>query len=190
MANSMSNKRFRIITIIFSIAIPLIVAILMKVKIEGYNFSFLPPIYASMNALTAVLLVIALVAIKKKNVALHERTIKICFMLSLLFLAMYVLYHITSHSTVYGDLDGDGALSEMEKLQVSSLGRTIYLIVLVTHILLSAIVVPLVMFSFMYAREKNFEKHKKWTRFTWPIWFYVAVSGVAIFLMIQPYFHN
>ena len=159
--------------ITLSIVLPIAVAALFKVKIEGYDFSFLPSIYATINGLTAVLLVTALVAIKNGKRILHERLMKICIALSALFLVMYVVYHMTSDSTHFG---GVGAI------------RTVYFVLLVSHILLSVAVIPMVLFTFSYALAGNFVKHKALAKFTFPIWLYVAVSGVIVYLMISPYY--
>lgn len=154
-----------------SIVIPLVVAVLFGVKTEGVDLSFLPSIYATINGITAIILILALVAIKKKNKSLHRVLIRLALLLSLLFLSCYVAYHMTSESTPYG---GDA--------------KTIYFIILISHILLSIAVVPLVLFTYLFAWQGNFERHKKWTRFAWPIWFYVAVSGVVVYWMISPYY--
>jgi putative membrane protein len=122
---------------------------------------------------TAVILVAALIAIKKKNMSLHRGLMRFSLLLSLLFLACYVAYHMTSDSTSYG---GDY--------------NTIYLIILISHIILSVVVIPLVLFTYLFAWEGNFVRHKKWTKFTWPIWFYVAVSGVVVYAMISPFYGN
>ena len=164
-------RKARISIYIFSIIIPLVVAILFGVKIEGYDFSFLPPIYATINGITAFVLVFALVAIKKKNKALHRSLIRFALLLSLLFLACYVAYHMTSDSTAYGG----GA-------------KGFYFAILISHILLSIAVVPIVLFTYLFAWQGNFQRHKKWTRFAWPIWFYVAISGVIVYYMISPYY--
>ncbi len=164
-------KNFKRFTIIASIVIPVVVAVLFGVKIPGVDLSFLPRIYATINGVTAILLVGALVAIKQKNIALHERLIKTCLVLSLLFLASYVAYHMTSDSTKY---EGDF--------------KAIYFFILISHILLSIAVVPLVLFTYLFAWQGNFEKHKKWTKITWPLWFYVAVTGVIVYWMISPFY--
>lgn len=156
---------------LLSVVIPIVVAVLFGIKIDGVNLSFLPPIYASINGLTACLLVIALVAIKKKNKNLHQRIIQLCLVLSLLFLGCYVAYHMTSESTHYG-----GSL------------KGLYFAILISHILLSIIVVPIVLFTYLYAWQGDFIRHKKWTRIAWPLWFYVALSGVVVYLMISPYY--
>lgn len=166
-------KRFKLLITIASIAIPLVVALLFKVRIEGVDLSFLPPIYAGINGLTAVLLVWALIAIRGKNRKLHERLINLCMVLSLLFLVSYVAYHMTSDPTLYG---GTGAL------------KIIYYFILISHILLSVAVVPMVLRSYLLAWEGKFETHRKWTKITWPLWFYVAVTGVVVYVMIAPYY--
>lgn len=164
-------KNIRVIIYVLSIAIPVIVAALFRVRIEGVDLSFLPPVYASINGLTAVLLLLALIAIKQKKKSLHRGIINVCMALSLVFLGSYVAYHMTSDPTVY----------------LGAYSKTYYFI-LVSHILLSMAVVPIVLFTYLFAWEGNFTRHKKWTRFAWPIWFYVAVTGVIVYLMISPYY--
>lgn len=185
-------KKVRIAIIIASLAIPLVVAVLFSVNLRDLGFdveplTFLPPIYAGINALTAVLLIGALLAIKQKNRKLHETFIKICMVLSLLFLASYVAYHMTSDSTAFGDVNGDGERDPAEKLAVGS-WLLIYTFILLTHILLSIVIVPIVLFTYLFAWQGNYERHKKWTRFAWPMWFYVAVTGVIVYKMISPYY--
>ncbi|OFZ09035.1 MAG: hypothetical protein A3D92_18830 [Bacteroidetes bacterium RIFCSPHIGHO2_02_FULL_44_7] len=171
LSNPVQLRKARIAIIVASIAIPLVVASLFGVKIDGVDLGFLPTIYAGINALTAVLLIAALIAIKRKNRTLHSQLIRVCLLLSLLFLASYVAYHMTSESTPYGGTY-----------------RMAYFTLLISHILLSIAVVPLVLFTYLFAWQGNFERHKKWTRITWPLWFYVAVSGVIVYLMISPYY--
>lgn len=154
-----------------SIAIPLVVAILFGVKIPGVNLNFLPKFYATINGITAVYLVFALIAIKRKNQVAHRRYIRLSLLLSLLFLVCYVAYHMTSDPTHYGG-ENPG----------------LYYFLLISHIILSVVVVPIVLFTYLFAWQGNFEKHKKWTRFAWPIWFYVAVTGVIVYKMIAPYY--
>lgn len=163
--------KFRKFIIIVSIIIPVAVAALFGIRVDGVDLSFLPPFYAGINGLTATLLIAALIAIKKKNIALHQRIIKICLGLSLLFLLCYVAYHMTSDSTAYG-----GNM------------KLVYYFILISHILLSIAVIPLVLFTYLFAWEGKFEKHKKWTKFAFPIWLYVAVTGVVVYLMISPYY--
>ncbi len=171
MESTRTNSTFRKLIIAASIAIPLVVAILFRAKIEGFNTSFLPPFYAGINGLTAVLLIVALVFIKQKKIKQHELVMKICMVLSLLFLVCYVIYHMTSANTPYG-----GNL------------KMIYYPLLIAHILLSIAVVPMVLFSYLFAWENKIEKHRKLAKITWPIWFFVAVSGVVVYFMISPFY--
>jgi putative membrane protein len=180
----------RKLIIALSIVIPLVVAVLFKVKIEGYDWHFLPSIYACINGLTAILLVLALVAIKQKKISLHEGIIKVCMVLSVLFLLCYIAYHMTSDPTVYGDLNGSGELEQYELKNLSSASKITYYLILITHIILSVAVIPMVLFSYLYAWEGKYDKHRKWTKITWPLWFYVAASGVVVYLMISPYYPN
>jgi len=166
-------RAYKRIIIAISIIVPLAVAILFGVKVPGYDLSFLPPIYATLNALTAVFLVAAVVAIKKKNRKVHEALMKTCISLSAAFLVMYVLYHMTSDSTSYG---GEGAI------------RYVYYFILITHILLSICVIPLVLFTFLHALVGDFQRHRKLAKYTFPIWLYVAITGVIVYLMISPYY--
>jgi putative membrane protein len=164
-------KNARKLIIVLSIVIPLAVAILFKVKIPGYDLSFLPPFYAGINGLTAILLIGALIAIKNKNVNLHQTLIQSSLFLSVLFLLCYVAYHITSDSTEYkGDLPG------------------VYFPLLISHIVLSVAVIPIVLFTYLFAWQGDFVKHKKWTKFAFPIWLYVAVTGVIVYFMISPFY--
>lgn len=159
--------------ITLSIVIPIAIAVLFKVRVSGYNFSFLPPIYATLNGLTAVCLVSAVVAIKRGNRKVHERLMKLCMVLSSLFLVMYVLYHMTSDPTHFGGV---------------GLAKVVYLVILISHIILSVLVIPMVLFTFVYGLGGNFERHRALAKFTFPIWLYVAVTGVIVYLMISPYY--
>lgn len=169
--NEAQIAKFRKLIIAVSIVIPVAVAALFGIKVDGVDLSFLPPFYAGINGLTAVLLIGALVAIKRKNMNLHQRLIQTCLALSLLFLLCYVAYHMTSDSTPYG-----GNM------------KALYYFILISHIVLSVAVIPVVLFTYLFAWEGKFEKHKKWTRFAFPIWLYVAVTGVIVYLMISPYY--
>ncbi|MBA5792819.1 DUF420 domain-containing protein [Flavobacterium sp. xlx-214] len=178
MEDKVLEKKYNVWIWILSIAIPVVVAILFSVNLHdlGYNvkpLSFLPPIYASINGLTAILLVWAVAAIKKGNKPLHERLIKICITCSVLFLAMYVAYHMTSIETKFG---GEGAI------------RYIYFFILITHILLSIIIIPFVLVTFVRGISGAYQRHKKLARITYPMWLYVAVTGVIVYLMISPYY--
>ncbi|MFM8597273.1 MAG: DUF420 domain-containing protein [Flavobacteriales bacterium] len=182
-----NNSGLRKWIVAISIIIPLAVAALFGIKVEGVDFSFLPPIYAGINAVTACLLILALVFIKNGKVQQHQKTIQLALVLSVLFLLCYVTYHMTSDSTVYGDADHNGALSAQELSLVGST-RLAYIILLLSHIFLSVAVIPVVLFTYLHAWEGNYQKHKKWAKFAFPIWLYVAVTGVIVYFMISPYY--
>tara|TARA_B000000532_G_C18849285_1_gene398714 strand:- start:125 stop:658 length:534 start_codon:yes stop_codon:yes gene_type:complete len=157
-----------------SIAIPVVVAILFLIKIPNVEpLTFLPPVYAFINAITAVFLTIAYIAIKRKKIILHERLMKISIVLSVIFLVMYVAYHMTSDPTPYG---GEGII------------RSVYYFILISHVLLSIGIIPLVLVTYVRAISKLFADHKKIARYTFPIWMYIAVTGVIVYLMISPYY--
>ncbi|HYH14455.1 MAG TPA: DUF420 domain-containing protein [Flavisolibacter sp.] len=168
------KEPYQRLIIALSILIPLVVAILFGApKVKGSDTSFLPPIYATVNGLTAILLVAAVVAVKNNRRLLHERLIKACLLLSASFLVMYVIYHLTSDSTPFG---GTGMI------------RYVYFFILITHILLSIAVIPFVLFTYVRAWRGNFQKHKALAKYTFPLWLYVAVTGVIVYLMISPYY--
>ncbi|WP_299333790.1 DUF420 domain-containing protein [uncultured Psychroserpens sp.] len=172
--NTSEEKKYNKWIVVLSIAIPLVVAALFTVKIPNVEpLSFLPPIYATINAITALILIIALWAIKNKKIKLHENLMKFAIALSVAFLAMYVAYHMTSESTKFG---GEGAV------------KYVYYFILLTHILLSIVVIPFVLITYVRAITNNFERHKKIARITFPIWLYVAITGVVVYLMISPYY--
>lgn len=165
---------YRKTIVVLSVLIPVAVAVLFGMpKVQGYDTSFLPPIYATINGITALLLIIAVIAIRNGKQTLHERLMKVCIGLSSLFLVLYLVYHTTSESTAFG---GEGAI------------RYVYFFILVTHILLSIGVIPLVLFTFVRALTGNFKRHRALARYTFPVWLYVAVSGVIVYLMISPYY--
>ncbi|MDO6812603.1 DUF420 domain-containing protein [Tenacibaculum soleae] len=171
---STEEKKYKKLITIVSIVIPLAVAALFGIKIPNVEpLSFLPPIYASINGLTAVLLIASVVAIKKGNKKLHEQLNTTAIVCSALFLVMYVAYHMTSDSTKFG---GEGVI------------KYVYLFILITHIILSIVVIPFVLITFMRARLGNFSDHKRIAKITFPLWLYVAITGVVVYLMISPYY--
>lgn len=173
------EKKYNKLIVALSVIIPLVVAALFGVNLKdlGYDvepLTSLPPIYASINALTAVLLVWAVVAIKNGNIKLHETLVKICLVCSALFLSLYVAYHMTSESTPFG---GEGWI------------KTVYFFVLISHIILSIVVIPFVLITFVRGLVGSYERHRKIAKYTFPLWVYVAVSGVVVYLMISPYYN-
>lgn len=170
----LNEKKYNKLIVALSVLIPVIVAVLFGVKIPNVEpLSFLPPIYASINALTALVLVLAFMAIQKRKVKLHKRLMTFAIFLSVLFLGMYVAYHMTSDSTKFG---GEGAV------------KYFYYFILLTHIVMSIIVIPFVLITYVRGITNNIERHKKIARITFPLWFYVAITGVVVYIMISPYY--
>jgi putative membrane protein len=175
--NTVETKYNKLITIL-SVVIPVAVAALFgvsfkKLGIDVEPFTFLPPIYASINGLTALLLVVAVIAIKNGNRKLHENLMKLAIACSVAFLLMYVAYHMSSESTKY--------LGEY---------KMVYYFILISHILLSIAIIPLVLITYVKALAQRFDKHKKIAKITFPIWLYVAITGVIVYLMISPFYAN
>jgi putative membrane protein len=178
MENNTLEQKYNKWIVLLSIAIPVAVAVLFKVKLKDFGFnvtplSFLPPIYATVNGITAILLITAVLAIKNGNRKRHELLMKFAIGCSISFLVMYVAYHMTADSTKYG---GEGIL------------KYVYFFILITHIFLSIAVIPLVLITYVRALANKFDKHKKIAKITFPIWLYVAVTGVIVYLMISPYY--
>ncbi|WP_347922988.1 DUF420 domain-containing protein [Pontimicrobium sp. SW4] len=168
------EKKYNKWIVVLSIAIPLVVAALFGIKIPNVEpLTFLPPIYATINAFTALVLISAFIAIINKKQKLHKRLMQLAISLSVVFLAMYVAYHMTSESTKFG---GEGLV------------KYVYYIVLISHIILSVAVIPFVLITYVRAVTNNFEQHKKIARITFPLWLYVAISGVVVYIMISPYY--
>jgi len=176
--NSQTDKKYNKWIVVLSIVIPLVVALLFGVNLRDLGFdvkplTFLPPIYATINGFTAIILMIAFWAIKNKRIVLHENLMTTAIGCSAAFLVMYVAYHMTSDSTKFG---GEGFI------------RYIYYFVLITHILLSVVIIPFVLITYVRAITNNFERHKKIAKITFPMWLYVAITGVIVYIMISPYY--
>ncbi|RYZ99407.1 MAG: DUF420 domain-containing protein [Sphingobacteriaceae bacterium] len=149
---------------------------------------FLPTLNAIINGACSVLLLISLYFIKQKNITAHKRTNVVAFCLSALFLVSYILFHWIAPDTRFADFNGDGIASDIEKAQVGGI-RYVYYVILLTHIVLAAVVLPLILLSFYRGLQMQVEKHRKLVRWAYPIWLYVTVTGVVVYLMISPYYH-
>ena len=174
------EQKFSTFIILISVLIPVAVAVLLSVRLKDFGINveplhFLPPIYAIINGLTAIVLIAGVLAIKNGNRQLHQRLMTTAIALSVVFLVMYIAYHLTTDSTKFG---GEGFV------------RLIYFFILISHIVLSIAVIPLVMITYVRALAEKFDKHKKIAKITFPIWLYVAVTGVVVYLMISPYYVN
>ena len=176
--NLQSAKKYNKWIVFLSIVIPLVVAILFGVNLRELGFdvkplTFLPPIYATINGFTAIILLIAFWAIKNKHIVLHENLMTTAIGCSAAFLVMYVAYHMTSNTTKFG---GEGAI------------KYAYYFILITHILLSIVIIPFVLITYVRAITNNIERHKKIAKITFPLWLYVAITGVMVYIMISPYY--
>ena len=168
-----TETKYNKLIIALSVIIPLAVAILFRVKIDLKIPVFLPPIYASINGLTAILLVFAVISVKKGNIKLHENLMKSAIACSLVFLVLYVLYHMTSDSTKFL---GEGTITY------------VYYFILISHVILSIAVIPFVLITYVRGITNQIELHKKIAKYTFPLWLYVAITGVVVYWMISPYY--
>jgi putative membrane protein len=184
--------KYTIIILGVSIIIPLVVAILLfmpeKADLSARFTKFLPHFNGFLNTLTSGILLIGFLFIKNGQVIRHKRMMSTAFVLGIVFLVSYIIYHATNPSTIYGDSNGNGVLELEEAAGIGS-WRYVYLAILASHILLAIIVVPFVLFSFYYALTTRFDMHKKIVRYTLPVWLYVSVTGVVVYLMISPYYN-
>lgn len=159
---------------VVSTAVLLLVGLMRRYKFDvGVDFSFLPPFHATLNALTAVILMVAFWHIKNGRVEQHRKAIYLAMATSALFLLSYVVYHFTTPETRYG---GEGTM------------RTVYFFFLITHVILAAVILPFVLFTFIRAYTHQFERHKKMARWVFPLWLYVAITGPICYLMLKPYY--
>lgn len=184
------SKNLILITVL-SVVVPLLVAVLLfmpaKLTIEGDWINYLPHINGLLNTAAAIALLVGFWAIKNGYVSYHRIAMTTAFVLGILFLVSYVLYHSGAESTLFGDINRDGILSDAERVAIGST-RSTYLFILISHIILATIVVPFVLLAVYYAYSGSLIKHKKIVKFTLPIWFYVSVSGVIVYLMIRQYY--
>jgi putative membrane protein len=186
-----NDRKARILIFLFSGIVFAAVMLLSRVKWEvhlGFDVHLFAKINALLNSCVAILLISALIAVKAKKYALHRNIMITAMFLSILFLASYICHHLFAGDTRFGDVNHDGIVTGLEKAAVGS-SRIIYYIILGTHIPLAGIILPFILFSAYRAMTGEYEKHKKLARITWPIWFYVAVTGVLVYWMISPYYN-
>ncbi|MEN7549271.1 DUF420 domain-containing protein [Rapidithrix thailandica] len=185
------EKKYLILIGVLSVAIPLVVAVLLFMpqtgKLGDLDVSFLPHLNATLNTTTALCLVAGYMAIRKNNPSLHKTLMLSAFVLSSIFLISYVIYHYQGDHTLYGDFNSDGVLTDAEKAEAGPI-RFLYYFVLLTHILCSVFVVPLVLLAIYFALSNNLSRHKKIVKWTFPVWTYVAFTGVIVYLLISPFY--
>jgi putative membrane protein len=171
-----NDKRANILIILFSIIVFLAVIFLSRIKLEldlPFDVHIFARLNAAINSAVAFLLLVALLAVKRGRYALHKKVMMTAMLLSLLFLVSYICHHLLSHSTTFG---GSGTI------------KFVYYFILITHILLAAIILPFILYTSYRALVAEWPQHRKLARITWPIWFYVSVTGVIVYWMISPYY--
>ncbi|MCP5544794.1 MAG: DUF420 domain-containing protein [Akkermansiaceae bacterium] len=184
------SKKLGIAAWVLTAAVLGLVGLMRQVKIplpDDVSLSFLPPFHAAVNGAAAVVLVIAFVAVMKGRIALHRRMIMTAMVLSVLFLLSYVAYHFTSSEVKFGDVNGDGTVDAAELARVGSM-RTVYLLLLVSHIVLAAVSLPFILFTFIAGWTNRFAAHRRLARWVFPLWLYVAVTGPVCYWMLRPYY--
>ena len=185
-----NDKKARVLILTFSAIVFAAVVLLSRVKLEvdlGFDVHRFAQFNAIVNSLVAVLLVAALLAVKARGYKTHRALMMTAMVLSILFLVSYIAHHLFAGDTRFGDLDHDGVLSETETANAGS-ALTIYRIILFTHIPLAGIILPFILFTAYRALTGDWAAHRKLARITWPIWFYVAITGVLVYWMISPYY--
>ena len=185
-----NDRKASWLIIVFSIIVFSAVVLLSKVKLEvdlGFDVHLFAMINALINSCVTILLVLALLAVKRKKYETHRNLMLTAMVLSVLFLVSYICHHLLAGDTRFGDINHDGIVNEVEKTAAGSL-RIIYYIILGTHIPLAGIILPFILFTAYRALTGEYTAHKKLARITWPVWLYVALTGVAVYLLISPYY--
>ena len=185
-----NDRRAWILILTFSIIVFAAVSALGRIKLDldpGFDPHIFAKLNAIINSIVAVLLICGLIAVKAKRFFLHKRIMITAMILSIIFLLSYICHHLFAGEARFGDMDHNGILSEAEKTTAGS-ARIIYYFILGTHIPLAGIALPVILFTAYRALIGEFDKHKKLVRITWPLWFYVAVTGVVVYIMISPYY--
>lgn len=185
-----NDSKAKLIIWMVSVVVFAAVVFLAKFKLNihlGFNVHVFAAINAVINSIVAFLLIAGLFVVKQKNYVLHKKIMLAAIVLSVLFLVSYICHHLLAGDTKFGDINHDGILSDEEK-SIAGTIRIIYYILLITHIPLAAIILPFILFTAYRSLIGEYEKHKKLARVTWPVWFYVAITGVVVYLMISPYY--
>ena len=175
---------------ILSFVIFTAIVILSRVKIDvdpGFDIHVFALVNACINSCVSILLVVGLVAIKKRRFVLHKKLMLSAMILSVAFLLSYVSHHLLAGDTRFGDINHDNVVDASELLAVGNT-RMIYFIILITHIFLAAVILPFILFTTYRAMIAEWPQHRKIAKITWPIWLYVSITGVVVYLMISPYY--
>ncbi len=185
-----NDIKARGLIITFSFIVFAAVVLLGQFKLNvslGFNVHIFAKLNALINSLVAILLVAALIAVKQRRYSTHKIIMLFALALSIIFLVSYITHRLLSGEAVFGDTNHDGILSPDEKIAAGSM-RTVYLLILITHVFLAAVILPFILFTAYRALIAEYPLHKKIARYTWPMWFYVAVTGPVVYWMISPYY--
>lgn len=185
-----NDKQARLLILTVSFVVFAAVVVLSRVKLEaalGFDVHVFALINAVINSIVSILLVAALVAVKNKNYLAHRNIMLGAILLSVLFLVSYIAHHLLAGDTRFGDINHDGVVDAVEKASVGGL-RYLYYAILPTHIILAAVILPFILFSAYRALTGEFDKHKKLSKYTWPLWLYVSITGVLVYILISPYY--
>jgi putative membrane protein len=185
-----NDRKANWLIIVFSIVVFLLVGYLNRIKLEvnpGFDVHIFALFNAIINSIVTVLLVVGLIAVKQRKYLLHKRIMLTALVLSALFLVSYICHHLLAGDTIFGNTNHDELLSAEEKAAAGGL-RTFYFIILATHIPLAGLILPFILLTAYRALIAEYPRHKKWARFTWPVWIYVSITGVLVYLLISPYY--
>lgn len=188
--NIVLEKKLNRLAWVLTVVVLLLVGLMRRVKIpmpDGVSLDFLPPFHATLNALTAIVLLAAYYFIRNKQVEAHRKAIYVAMALSVLFLLSYVAYHFTTPETLFGDADHNGVVNAAEKLALGNI-RTFYLVLLISHITLAGAILPFILLTFIRAYTNQISKHRAMARWVFPIWLYVALTGPICYFMLAPYY--
>ena len=186
-----NDKKAKTLIILFSVIVFIAITALSRIKVEvdlGFDLHLFAKANAMINSAVTLLLIAALIAVKSKHYLLHKKIMLTAMVLSVLFLISYICHHLFAGESKFGDANHDGLLTEEEK-KVAGPVRIVYYILLGTHIPLAGIILPFILFTAYRSMIGEFAKHKKLARITWPIWLYVAITGVIVYFMISPYYN-
>lgn len=185
-----NDKKASVLIFGFSLVVFTAVVLLSRLHLEvdlGFDVHLFALLNAIINTTVSILLVAALIAVKGKKYLLHRNLMVLAMILSILFLVSYICHHLFAGETKFGDMNHDGIVDDIEKAKAGS-GRAIYLVILATHIPLAGIILPFILFTAYRGLTSDWPKHRKLAKITWPIWLYVAITGVAVYWMISPYY--